>query len=205
MRRKSFIWSFTLLGALSLSACSALPPATTPGNSVTSVAPAPDTTETTPAVVTPIQRSCTDDTGTWSSSDSATPVRMVRGQISDIRVGRHDCFDRVVVEVDTTDAVGFQVRYATHVSHVGSGREVPVAGGAVLRVDINAPATVHDNVISYGWHDNWPALRQVASGGSFEGTTVFALGVDHRVPFEVYYLKDATSNTMRVVIDIAHR
>lgn len=209
MRRKSFIWSFALLGAFSLSACSALPPATTPSNPVTSVATAPDTTvtttTTTPAVVTPIQRSCADDTGNWSSRDNATPVRMVRGQINDIRVGQHDCFDRVVIEVNTTDVVGFQVRYATYVSHVGSGREVPVAGGAVLRVDINAPATVHNNVISYSWRGNWPALKQVASGGSLEGMTVFALGVDHKVPFEVYHLKGTTPNTMRVVIDIAHR
>lgn len=212
MRRKHLIWSLALCGVFSLGACSSAPLATntppmaavsTPVISSTTMQVPSTTKATTPPDTVPANP-CAAATLGWDTLADSTPIKLVRGQISDIRVGQHACFDRIVIEVSTTELVGVQVGYVPSVSHVGSGKDVAVEGGAILRIDINAPATTYNNVVSFEWQGNWPALKQVASAGSLEGMTVLAAGVDHKVPFAAYLLADTDTHAMRVIIDIAH-
>ena len=50
----------------------------------------------------------------------------------------------------------------------------------------------------------FPALRQVAWGGSQEGLTLFAVGVNARTTFHVWVLP-APDDVFRLIVDIAHR
>lgn len=147
---------------------------------------------------------------TWGSaaktvSGSPTP----QWPITNVRAGRHTCFDRLVVDFDGR-ASAYRVRYVTAVKQQGSGHTVPLRGGAFLQLDLQSatydidtgaptydPANSRELVNVSGWR----TFRQVASGGSFEGQTTFGLGVRARLPFRVQRL----SNPGRLVVDVAHR
>jgi hypothetical protein len=56
-----------------------------------------------------------------------------------VRVGQHPCYDRLVFDVNGPEAVGYTARYVPVVQADGSGKPVPVAGGAALEVVVAAP------------------------------------------------------------------
>ncbi|WP_206317018.1 AMIN-like domain-containing (lipo)protein [Streptomyces composti] len=139
-------------------------------------------------------------TGTTSTT---TPVR-------DVRTGRHDCYDRMVVDLPGAGRdVGYSVRYVDRLHQDGSGRHIPVAGGAVLEVRVHAPAyDPGTGAATYPARAGRPlpdvdlagyrTFRDARFAGSFEGDTQIGLGVRARLPFRVLQLTD------RVVIDVAH-
>jgi len=124
------------------------------------------------------------------------------GQASllDVRTGRHDCFDRVVLDFDGP-ATGYQVDYADQVLSEGRGEPLAVAGGAVLHVGLQSPAS---GALRRPDLTGYRTLRDVVYGGSFEGYTTLAVGVRARLPFRVFTLADPGAGT-RIVIDVAHR
>ena len=141
-------------------------------------------------------------------------TRMTAAPIFDVRAGRHACFDRLVIDVggSTTDA--YNVRYVPAVVSEGSGDIVPLRGGAVLAVEVNAPAyDPWTGVITYRFQDRdellnvngFRTFRQVAFGGSFEGYTIIGVGVRARLPFRVLVLPGPGSGNHRLVVDVAHR
>ncbi len=132
--------------------------------------------------------------------------------ISAVRGGRHDCYDRLVVDVAGTVA-GYDVRYVSEVRAEGSGFVVPVRGGAVLDVVVRAtsydpltgrPTYVPTNARELTDVSGFRSLRQVAGGGSFEGQSTIAVGVRARLRFRVFVL-DGPGRGSRLVIDVAHR
>ncbi len=142
---------------------------------------------------------------TWGSL-AKTAAPMVAGPITNVRAGRHDCYDRLVIDLKGK-APGYDVRYVTNVYTEGQGALVPLRGGAKIRIVAKAPA--------YGTGAYKPAnpkelvnvtgyrtFRQVASAGSFEGQTTVGLGVRARLPFRAFTLTDATGS--HLVIDVAH-
>ena len=144
------------------------------------------------------------------SSSSSAPVYLVRA-------GRQECSDRVVFHLNGPDPVGYSVRYVDVVREDGSGRPVPVAGGAALQVVINAPALgqdshgVVDKVLAEPGADfytpaqlgGWSSLREVRYAGSFEGQTTIAVGVRAQVPFRVFTVLDRSGLYRSVVLDLA--
>jgi hypothetical protein len=62
----------------------------------------------------------------WGSlpKDSAT---MGTGEIDTVRTGQHDCYDRLVLDIDGPPA-GYNVRYVDQVTADGSGFVVPYSG-----------------------------------------------------------------------------
>lgn len=131
--------------------------------------------------------------------------------VTNIRTGRHACFDRMVVDVPGagTRGLGYSVRYVSRLYQDGSGHYVPVGGGAVIEVRVAAPAYDPDT-----GKPTYPAragqrlpgvdltgyrtFRDARFAGSFEGDTQIGLGVRARLPFRVWVATD------RVVIDVAH-
>ena len=53
------------------------------------------------------------------------------GEVDSVRAGRHECFDRLVVDIDGPPA-GYNVGYVDQVTADGSGAVVPTPGGARL-------------------------------------------------------------------------
>lgn len=152
---------------------------------------------------------------TWGSLEkSAADTRLGDGTITNVRSGRHTCFDRVVVDVAGVPAskVGYRVRYVDSVTQPGSGLAVPLAGGARMQVDVTVPAYDSQGRATYAPRDRsrvvdvsgYDTLRQVAMAGSFEGQTTFGVGVRARLPMRVFVL-DGPRTGSRLVIDVAHR
>ena len=131
--------------------------------------------------------------------------------LTDVRAGRHACFDRLVVDMRGNASYYF-VKYVAQVGQDGSGAVVPLRGGAKLQIVVGAPdydqayrptyrpANRSERVSVRGWS----TFRQVAWAGSFEGQSTIGLGVRARLPFRVFTL-DGPGSGSRLVIDVAHR
>jgi hypothetical protein len=141
----------------------------------------------------------------WGSVAKST-AGYPSGQLTNIRAGRHACYDRLVFDV-RGNHVAYTVKYVSTMRADASNRVVPLRGGAKLSIVLQTPAydlagrpTYHFankselvNVRGYG------TFRQVAFAGSFEAVTSVGLGVRARLPFRVFTLPG------RVVVDVAHR
>ena len=133
---------------------------------------------------------------------------LVPSPVTGVRLGRHACFDRMVIDLGANPAPGYFVQYTDGVHTPGEGRLIPMAGGATLTITALAPS-YDDNGVStvpwrWGTHIAQPqfrTFRDVVFAGSFEGETTFGLGVRARLPFRVLQLE----NPSRLVIDVAHR
>ncbi len=132
--------------------------------------------------------------------------------ITGARAGRHECFDRLVVDLGGKPATGFHVRYVDGFYQDGSGDRLAVSGGAILRVDVLAPAHDQNGRATVAWKPGsdivrvagFRTFRDVVYGGSFEGQSALGLGVRARLPFRVFKL-DGPGGGSRLVIDVAHR
>jgi hypothetical protein len=132
--------------------------------------------------------------------------------LDDVRAGRHDCHDRLVLDLDGIDAgdVSYDVRYVGRVREDGSGDAVPLRGAGDLQVVVHSPA-YRGGTATYDPRDDAEAVavggyrtfRQVAWAGSFEGTSTVGLGVRARLPFRVQVL-DGPGDGARLVVDVAH-
>lgn len=169
------------------------PTAATSARSATALAPAPY---------------CGIVWGSLPRSAAAT----VAGSVTNVRTGRHTCFDRLVVDVRGR-APGYAVRYVASVYADGSGALVPLRGSARLQIVAKAPAYAGSGSPSYTPANprelvdvnGYSTFRQLAWAGSFEGQTMIGLGLRARLPFRVFTLYDRASDTSRLVVDVAHR
>lgn len=117
------------------------------------------------------------------------------GNITSVRAGRNECYDRLVFDV-AGPAPGWSVRYVDTVFAEGTGNPLPVTGGAKLELVIRSLSDTSRMPSVAGF----TTFRSVVYGGSFEGQTTVGLGVRARLPFRVF----ALSNPSRVVIDVSH-
>lgn len=148
---------------------------------------------------------------TWGSTPKAHSVHTSRAQVTGARTARHTCYDRMVIDLKHK-VTGFNVRYVDRVTEDGSGRPVPLAGGADLHVVVYAAAYDENVRPTYlprdrdrvADVDGYRTFRQVAFAGSFEGQTTFGLGVRAQLPFRAFIL-DGPGGGSRVVVDVAHR
>ncbi|MBA3523285.1 MAG: hypothetical protein H0T85_01770 [Geodermatophilaceae bacterium] len=147
---------------------------------------------------------------TWGSLNKSAGT-LTTSPITDIRSGRHECYDRIVVDVAAgSGPAGYTVGYVSAVHAQGSGTVVPLRGGAFLQIDLLAPA-YQNGAPTYTPANprelvdvaGYRTFRQAAWGGSFEGYTTVGLGVRARLPFRVLTL-DGPGTATRLVIDVAH-
>ncbi|MGW1345010.1 AMIN-like domain-containing (lipo)protein [Kribbella sp. NPDC002412] len=192
----------TILAAL---AVMAIPAAAIAAPAVTGSTSAPRTVST--STTTSASTACPKGWGSLPETNSRTTT----APITNVRTGRHACFDRLVVDLRGR-AAGYDVRYVTNVTQDGSGFVVPLRGGAKLQVIVRAPAHTQAGQPTYSPANKreltnvagFSTFRQVAYAGSFEGQTTIGLGVRARLPFRVFTLAGPGSNT-RLVVDVAHR
>ncbi len=154
---------------------------------------------------------------TWGSLAKAAP-QMTGATLTGVRTGRHDCYDRLVVDLAGRPAAGYDVRYITPPYRAeGSGAPLLVAGGAVLQIVVRAPAYDANGRSTVPWGGTAVVVRpdqfdaggyrtfeDLVWGGSFEGQSSFGLGVRARLPFRVLQLDGPGAGT-RLVIDVAHK
>ena len=145
---------------------------------------------------------------TWGSLAKSGPTSspVPGAAVSAVRAGRHDCYDRLVLDVHGPTSLGtWRAEYVSAVTEDPSGRPVPLRGGAFLRISVGA-VQGHPSSSELVPVAGFRTFRQVASAGSFEGVTSLGLGVRARLPFRVLTLTGipGSSNGVRVVVDVAH-
>ncbi|MBF6171198.1 AMIN-like domain-containing (lipo)protein [Nocardia blacklockiae] len=182
--------AFTVVAGLALLAgCSdgaSDPPTPVPNGSSVAAAPEPPPTATTPQQGAP--------------SDDA------RLTVTDVRIGHHPGFDRVVYELGGVGNPGWRVQYTDRAVQDGSGKPVDVAGRSILEVRILGSAYPWDSgVAQYEGPDpatdpSAPGIAGVYRTLAFEGATQSFIGVNAERPaFSV----SALENPSRLVVDVA--
>lgn len=152
----------------------------------------------------------------WGSLPKVADASGPTEAIFNVRTGRHTCYDRLVVDIDGSGPVGYDVRYVDHVYTEGRGSIVALAGGAKIQIVVRAPNfDIDTGVITYTPIDQaqshnltnvagYRTFRQVAFGGSFEGQTTFGLGVRAKLPMRAFVL-GGPGTGQRLVVDVAHQ
>ncbi|MEL7974403.1 hypothetical protein AAG589_00945 [Isoptericola sp. F-RaC21] len=171
-------------------------PETSPAASPSDV-PLDDTTGDEPATDEPFLGDPTPDTAD-PSADAALVV-------TDVRVGRHSGFDRVVFDLEGEGAPGWRVEYVDAAADDGSGDPVRVDGDGVLQVRLSGMATpgAEPDITEYAGDpiepDGTESVEEVVYRFWFEGYTTAFVGVDEPgLPFRVFALDDPA----RVVVDV---
>lgn len=139
---------------------------------------------------------------TWGSGPKSLAA-MGTGEVDGIRTGRHECFDRVVVDIDGPPA-GYLVQYVPQVTADGSGAPVTVPGKAKLQFVVHhnnfSPIHVGQSVANV---NGYRTLRSVVYAGSFEGYTTYGVGLRNGpLPFRVFTIPGGHG---KIVLDIAHK
>lgn len=141
-----------------------------------------------------------------SQPSTAAPAAHARLTVTQVRVGAHEDYDRVVFELAGAGTPGWEVGYVDGAYQDGSGSSVEVAGDGVLQVMITGTGYPADTGF-----DEWPG-RQIATEGyaqlwdvrfvgTFEGRTQAVLGLkDDDAAYRVFTLGDP----VRVVVDVRH-
>ncbi|MCB7137929.1 AMIN-like domain-containing (lipo)protein [Cellulosimicrobium marinum] len=137
--------------------------------------------------------------------DTQDPSADAMLTVTDVRVGHHDGYDRVVLELGGTGAPGWRVEYVDEPRDDGSGNAVDVDGDAYLQVMISGSGYPFDTgVEEFDTSTPVPGpedgeIEEVLLRGVFEGYTQAFVGVDdERRPFRAFALEDPA----RVVVDV---
>jgi hypothetical protein len=175
---------------------------------VLAVAAIPAAAVAVPALADASKTTTTCPSG-WGSLPEASSYRGA-GQLTNVRTGRHDCFDRIVFDVKGKPS-WHRVQYVQNVYTSGEGALVPLRGGAKLEIILSVPSyddAGNSTYVPANSHEltnvsGYRTFRQVAAAGSFEGETAIGLGVRARLPFRVSSLP-GPGDTSRIVVDVAH-
>jgi hypothetical protein len=129
------------------------------------------------------------------------------GTLTNVRAGRHPCYDRLVLDIDAP-LTGWSVSYVDEVRQDGSGAIVPVSGGARLQVVVGVPVVATDAFFVGPGRlvdtSSYRTFRDVVWAGSFEGMSTIGLGVRARLPFRAFVLAGPGAGT-RLVVDVGHQ
>jgi len=144
------------------------------------------------------------------AADPSTDERTQEGsfgdrlEVTEVRVGSHDGFDRVTFELDGDGTVGWSIRLDDEPTSQGSGQPIEVAGDTSLWVALE-PLTYPDDPDAglaaperVAAPDGAVVLTEVVQDTLFEGYHTFAIGLEEAVPFAIERLEDP----QRLVIDL---
>ena len=141
----------------------------------------------------------------WGSQEKAV-LQGSQAPITNARTGRHDCWDRLVIDLNGTPPSGYHVRYVDSYQAFTYGPGLSVTGGAVLQVRAYAPTTAwstgqHIVTPSQFSSGGYRTFRDLVYGGGDQYNNDFGLGVRARLPFRVFTL----TSPSRLVVDVAHQ
>lgn len=145
----------------------------------------------------------------WGSGDKSV-TDADAAPLTNIRTGRHACYDRMVFDVGAaTGTLGYHVGYVDAFHQDGSGARIPVKGGAILQIYVSAPS--YDPATgrqTYGGSagkslpgvdiSGYKTFTDTKFGASFEGQTQVGLGVRAKLPFRVL------QSGHELIVDVAH-
>ena len=122
--------------------------------------------------------------------------------VTAVRVGAHEGFDRVVVDLGGDGDPGWFVDYTSTPMQETTGQPLKVAGNAFL--NINVDGTVYpfemgkDSDVEVKMAGDTGNVIDVISAGTYEGRSQVVVGLRSALPYSVQVLEDPK----RVVVDI---
>ncbi|WIM68175.1 hypothetical protein QP027_01890 [Corynebacterium breve] len=123
--------------------------------------------------------------------------------VTDVRLGTHDGFDRVVFDLEGEGKPGWFVDYTVAPARQGSVYPIEVEGNEFLSVNIDGIVFPDDIGIDDPQLTTTPGvgnITEVVNTGVFEGRNRFIVGLDNESPYSVQILEDP----LRIVIDIIY-
>ncbi len=122
--------------------------------------------------------------------------------LTDVDLGRHGTYGRVVVEVADGGHAGWRAEYVDEAIEQGSGQTIDFEGDAILRLtlsNMNFPTGSELDQVEPGTrYDGVGDISEAYVGTTFEGLTQVFVGVSAETPFRVFSLDDPE----RIVLDI---
>lgn len=191
--------------ALPTSTASVVTPTTTPSPTSTGTPPA-TASPTSPATSPAGSPTPTEDVAPFEANtepdehEAFGPIA-----VTDVRVGLHDGYDRIVFDIEGEGEAGWLARYTDRAAAQGSGEAIELDGDVVLDISITGaalPGDIDATPLSAERVDtgDLAVVRDIANDNIFEGNHHFVIGLDDRTPFRVFSLDDP----QRVVLDIQH-
>lgn len=122
--------------------------------------------------------------------------------VTGVRVGNHEGFDRVVLDLVGDGEPGWFVDYTPTPMRATVGKTLPVSGNAFL--SINVDGTVYpfelglDSQVPVETAGNTGNIVDVVHGGTHEGRSQVVVGLRSETPYSVQVLQDPK----RLVVDI---
>lgn len=130
--------------------------------------------------------------------------------LDEVRVARHEDFDRVVWEFSSGDRPTVRVRYDDDPREPGSGNPVDVSGQTALHMTAQSATDVGAELYApsaqpYDGPErvegtNTTTVTEAVALGDFEANMEWAVGVNERQPFRARVLR----NPLRIVVDVGH-
>ena len=131
--------------------------------------------------------------------------------VTDVRVGTHDGFDRVTVELDGEGDAGWFTELTDQPTSQGSGEPIEFEGEVALWLAaqmINLPGDEPEGVDEDARIDvdltvpgpEGGVITEVVGDTLFEGIQTFAIGLDEERPYRIERFEDPE----RIVIDVLH-
>lgn len=144
--------------------------------------------------------------GAGDTADSEVAGAGAPVVITDVRLGAHPGFDRIVFEVAGEGEAGWRIGYTDDPRAQGSGAPIDVPGDAVLGMtltNIALPGDAPDGVQPWDGPDQQQVpgattLRALVEDTLYEGQYTFFAGLDAQRPFAVSRL----SSPQRIVVDV---
>ncbi|MFF2026258.1 hypothetical protein ACFVW2_31245 [Streptomyces sp. NPDC058171] len=145
----------------------------------------------------------------WGSGTKSQTNSVIE-PLKNIRTGQHTCYDRIVFDITgAPSTAGYHVGYVDSFHQDGTGTPIPVTGGAILQIFVNAPsynpatgAVVYPGVAGQTLPGvnitGYRTFKDTKFGASFEGQTQVGLGLRAKLPFRVQQSGD------QVIVDVAH-
>lgn len=186
---------------------------TTAGGSTGASTTAPEGTTTASSSTTGASTTTTTAAGLPGASlneQSAPEEGAGQALLTDVRIGTHSGYERIVFEFEGTTVPGYRVGWADGpITADGSGEVVDVKGDAALEIVMQPASGVDlsssEPDITYDGPGRIPTagrtttITDLVRTGDFEAVLSWAAGATERVPFRVSTLRSPT----RVVIDLA--
>lgn len=149
-----------------------------------------------------------DDGGSsqpWLTGPSDRDASAVGQEITGVRTGLHDGYDRVVLDLSgSSPELGWFAGFTDEAIEDPTGRPLDVEGVAFLQLGVNGIDWTTDSPDRYSGatiaDDALEVVTEVVFGGLFEGQQQILIGLEEQTAYRMFVLSDPA----RIVIDIRH-
>lgn len=206
------------LVAVLIAACTGESSTATPGSSSSSTEPTASVPASSASQSQPASAVATQAASAEPSEEALGPfscdlpihvdATVARSTITDVRVGTHADYDRVVFEFADGIPEASLERATPPFTHDASGAPIEVSGSSFLRLILRGGTKQTDSGTSsytgpLDFDPGYPTLVDLVEGGDFEAQSTWYLGLTHEACVRVMALV-GEGGSPRLVIDVQH-